>query len=59
MPTKVQDKVSPFLSLHNDVNKNLLLSNIVVFNVLRNSDDDDVDFGKTFPMASTIDETWI
>ena len=59
MPTKVQDKVSSFLSLHNDINKNLLLSNIVVFNVLRNSDDDDVDFGKTFLMPTTIDETWI
>jgi hypothetical protein len=43
-PMKVKDKVSLFLCLRNDRNKNYLLPNIG-FNILRNNDDD-VNLGK-------------
>ena len=58
MPMKVKDKVSSFLYLYNDISKNLLLPNVVAFNMLRNNDDD-VNLGKTLPIASTTDGTWI
>ena len=51
MPMRVKDKMSSFLCLHNDISKNLLLSTIVAFIVLRNNDDDDVNLGKAIPMA--------
>jgi hypothetical protein len=50
---KVKDKVNLFLCFHNDINKNLLLPNVVGFSILRNNDDDDVNFRKTLSMAST------
>jgi hypothetical protein len=61
MPMKVKDKVNSFLCLHNDISKNLLLTNVVAFNMLRNDDDDDddVNLGKAIPMVLTIDGTWI
>lgn len=40
MSIKVKDKVSSFLCLHN-INKNLLIPNVVGFNILGNNDDDD------------------
>ena len=57
--TTIRYKVWSFLYLHNDINKNLMLPNVVAFNMLRNNDDDDVNLGKTLPMASTTDGTWI
>jgi hypothetical protein len=42
MPMRVKEKMSSFLCLHNDINKNLLLPTIVAFIVLRNNNDDDV-----------------
>ena len=60
MPMKVKNKVSSFfLCLHNSINKNFMLLNVITFNILRNNDDDDVNLGKTLPMASTTDGTWI
>ena len=52
MSMKVNDKVGSFLCFHNDINKNLLLPNVVGFSILSNNDDDDVNFGKTLSMAS-------
>jgi hypothetical protein len=59
MPTKFKGNVSLFLCLNNDINKNMLLPNVVGFNILRNNDDDDVNLGKMTSMASTTDGTWI
>jgi hypothetical protein len=57
---KVKNKLSLFLSLHNDINKNLLLHNIVgTFNMFRNKVYDDVNMEKTLSMTSTIDRAWI
>jgi hypothetical protein len=39
--------------------KNLLLPNVVAFNILKNIDDDDVNLGKALSMAYTIDGAWI
>ena len=47
------------LCLHNDINNNLLLSNVIGFNILRSNDDDDVNLGKMFSLASATDGTWI
>jgi hypothetical protein len=59
MPMKFKDKVSLFLCLNNDINKNMLLANVIGFNILRNNDDDDVNLGKMISMASTTDGTWM
>lgn len=59
MPMKVKYKMSLILSLHNDISKNLLLPDVVAFNMLRNNDNGDVNLGKTLLMASTIDGTRI
>jgi hypothetical protein len=58
MPMKVKDKVSHSY-VCTTTSKNLMLPNVVAFNMLRNNDDDDVDLRKTPPMVSTIDGTWI
>jgi hypothetical protein len=55
----IQYKVWQFLCLYDDINKNLMLPNVVTFNILRNNDDDDVNLEKTFPTASTTYRTWI
>jgi len=53
---KVKNKVSSFfLCLHNSINKNFMLLNVITFNILRNNDDDDVNFGETLSMVSKID----
>jgi len=52
---KDKNKVSSFLCLHNGINKNFMLLNVVTFNILRNNDDDDVNFGETLSMVSKID----
>jgi hypothetical protein len=57
--TTIEYKVTSFLYLHNDINKNLMLPNVIVFNMLRNNGDDDVNLGKALPMASIVDGTWI
>jgi hypothetical protein len=41
--------------LHNIINKNLMLSNVITFNVPRNNGDDEMSFGKTLSMTSTTD----
>jgi hypothetical protein len=56
---EVKDKTSLYLCLHNDINKNLLLPNVVAFDILRNNDDYDANLGEILSMASTTDETWI
>lgn len=39
---------------------NMLASNVVAFNMVRNNaDDNDVNLGNTLSIASTIDVTWI
>jgi hypothetical protein len=40
--TKVKNKVSLFLCLHNDMSKNLLLPNIGTFNMFRNQFENDM-----------------
>jgi hypothetical protein len=59
IPMKVNSKVSVFLCLHDDINKNLLLPNVDTFNVFRNEVRDDVNMDKTLSMASVIDGAWI
>jgi hypothetical protein len=53
-------KVSSFIYIHNNTSKNLLVSNVVAFNmVINNDDDNDVNLGNTLSIASRIDVTWI
>jgi hypothetical protein len=59
MGTSIEYKVSSFLCLHNNINKNLMLPNVVTFNILRNNDDDDVNLVKALHMASIEDGTCI
>jgi hypothetical protein len=56
MPMKVKDKVSRSY-VCTTTSKNLMLPNVVAFNMLRNNDDDDVNLGKTLSMASTTNGT--
>jgi hypothetical protein len=55
----IEYKVSSFLYLHNDINKKMMISNVVTFSMLRNNDDDGVKLGKMLHMASTTNTTWI
>jgi hypothetical protein len=57
-PKKFKDNVNSFLCFHNDINKNMLLANVVGFNILRKNDDD-VNLRKMLSMTSTTDGTWI
>ena len=63
MPMKVKNKVTSFPCLHNDINKNLMLLNLVSFNIHRNNDvvvvDDDVNFRETLSVVFATDGTWI
>jgi hypothetical protein len=53
-------KVSSFIYMHNNISKNMLASNFVAFNIVRNNDDDnDVNLRNKLSIASTIDVTWI
>lgn len=53
-------KVRSFIYMHNNISKNMLASNVVSFNMVRNNDDDnDVNLGNKLSIASTIDVTWI
>ena len=54
---KVKNKVSLFLCLHDNISKNLLLSNVDTSNILSNNNDDDVNLRKTLSIASTVDGT--
>jgi hypothetical protein len=56
MPMKVKDKVSHSY-VCTTTSKNLMLPNVVAFNMLRNNNDDDVNLGKTLSMASTTNGT--
>lgn len=51
--------VRSILCLHNDINKILMLPNVITFNMLSNNDDDDENLGKMLPLTSTVDGTLI
>ena len=56
---KVKDKVSSFLCLYNNINKNLLLPNIGTFNVFRENLEDSMNLGETSYVASITHGMWM